>query len=377
MKPNKMTRGGSDIGKTLPRESRSPCTVLYSRVCYELWGYVELADKMDSINPGLGRFWQLHYFLKQREMQHPAHWESRPKNWNQWGEAQSTWYQHAVQMWTQEKATTVLLSLLAPAIYVFLFSHVCRYKDETIERSKEKKTWKVDGRDSREYRADPVRAAERAGGRWRERGREVIGGSCVPASPLWLGTCWAIWRPCNWVGVLHLSGTPPKRWLERKRKKKKKQAVYCIPQRRRERLWKLIHKSCVFSNLHSALSARGCKTRRLWCDLFVGVERTSSLRAQTTILVKSVFSIETGQILALCCDGCVVWLHSSSCDDDDSLWKGKKVSAAFLRFSIKINKPDPLTQVRRAPQVSCLLWGGADNGDNTSCHLMPEWARSH
>lgn len=73
MKPNKMTRGGSDIGKTLPRESRSPCTVLYSRVCYELWGYVELADKMDSINPGLGRFWQLHYFLKQREMQHPAH----------------------------------------------------------------------------------------------------------------------------------------------------------------------------------------------------------------------------------------------------------------------------------------------------------------
>lgn len=52
----------------------------------------------------------------------------------------------------------------------------------------------------------------------RERERGVIGRSCVPASPLWLGTCWAIWRPCNWVGVLHLSGTPPKRWLEQKKK---------------------------------------------------------------------------------------------------------------------------------------------------------------
>lgn len=116
----------------------------------------------------------------------------------------------------------------------------------------------------REQGADPVRAAERAGGRWRERGREVIGASCVPASPLWLGTCWAIWRPCNWVGVLHLSGTPPKRWLERKRKKKKKQAVYCIPQRGRERL------SCVFSHLHWALSARGCKTGS--CDVTCSLE---------------------------------------------------------------------------------------------------------
>lgn len=54
---------------------------------------------------------------------------------------------------------------------------------------------------SRATGGDPVREGEH------ERG--VMGGSCVPAWPLRSGTCWAIWRPCNWVGVLHLSGTPP------------------------------------------------------------------------------------------------------------------------------------------------------------------------
>lgn len=38
----------------------------------------------------------------------------------------------------------------------------------------------------------------------------------MPASPVWLGTCWAIWQLCNWVGVLHLSDTPPKRKVEQK-----------------------------------------------------------------------------------------------------------------------------------------------------------------
>lgn len=41
--------------------------------------------------------------------------------------------------------------------------------------------------------------------------RGVRGRSCVP---VWLGTCWAIWRSCNWVGVLHLNSTVLKKWSD-------------------------------------------------------------------------------------------------------------------------------------------------------------------
>lgn len=76
---------------------------------------------------------------------------------------------------------------------------------------------RMEGRGVESKRADPVREGEHT--RKMEREREVMGGSCVPASPLWLGTCWAIWRPCNWVGVLHLSGPPPTRdgWKQKKK----------------------------------------------------------------------------------------------------------------------------------------------------------------
>lgn len=109
----------------------------------------------------------------------------------------------------------------------------------------------------------------------------IVQVACMPASQLWLGTCWAIWQPFNWVGVLHMSRTPPKRWLEQKPKRKLKPAVHCILQQSKTKTTATVEikvrstdalgfafSSCILNHLLSDTSDTSDKTTQ--------VERTLS-----------------------------------------------------------------------------------------------------
>lgn len=110
MKPNKMTRGKWYWQK-------AACVSLY------LWNISNLMTEWAELVLGWAEFGS--FFTSSNSMRcHTRHTEIAGQNWNQWGAEQATWYQHAVQIGTQELGDKHLFRLHINLLSV-LFS-LCR-----------------------------------------------------------------------------------------------------------------------------------------------------------------------------------------------------------------------------------------------------------